>query len=111
MFRSCGAVLNNMILWASCATGLASQITVRVDATHLAIGFLVMVDRGTSLVGQKFPQRAPFAVVPPRFVLVKTFATNRTFYGVGHVGVGTDVAFVLGRGFVSSTFRAVVTLS
>ena len=62
------------------------------------------------MVGQKFSQRTPFAVVPPWFVLVKTLATNLAFDGVGRVGVGTDVAFVLGRGLVSSTFRAVVTL-
>ena len=62
------------------------------------------------MVGQKFSQRTPFAVVPPWFVLVKTLATNLAFDGVGRVGVGTDVAFVLGLGFVSGTFRAVVTL-
>jgi len=62
------------------------------------------------LVGQKFSQRTPFAVVPPWFVLVKTLATNLAFDGLGRVGVGTDVAFVLGRGLVSGTFRAVVTL-
>ena len=64
----------------------------------------------TSLVGQKFPQRTPFALMPPQFVLVETLAANFAFDGLGRVGVGTDVAYVLGRVVFSGTLRAVVTL-
>ena len=110
VFVHVGAVLDHMVFRASGASGLPGLIGKRVDATHLAIGFFIMVDGGTSLVGQKFPQRAAFALVPPLFVLVTTVATNFAFDGFGHVGEGTDVAFVLGRGFVSGTFRAVVSL-
>ena len=110
VFVHVGAVLDHMVFRASGASGLPGFIGKRVDATHLAIGFFVMVDGGTSLIGQKFPQGAPFALVPPLFVLVTTVATNFAFDGVGNVGEGTDLAFVLGRGFVSGTFRAVVTL-
>ena len=110
VFVHVGAVLDHMVFRASGASGLPGFIRKRVDATHLAIGFFVMVDGGTSLVGQKFSKRAPFALVAPLFVLVTTVATNFAFHRLGRVGEGTDIAFVLGRGFISGTFRAVVTL-